>query len=245
MAWVVTPALVALRAAFDHRFPSRGRHSDGSIGDSAHQRSRSGHNPDDTPGSLPESEDDDTIPEVRAIDVDANLNEAGVSMMDVIAAILRTPSDRDRLDYIIFNRTIWSRRFDWRPSTYLGDNPHYSHVHFSGNPLFDDINTPWISIIHLGKDDRMFTITGSNGTFLVTGELDPRTATPYARSITPAALADYRAAGIRHVNVPYVNPTYYSLLSGSITTPQSVQTEMVKALNNLTDALRAYIDLQK
>jgi hypothetical protein len=39
------------------------------IGDDAHKKRRSGHNEDDTPGSLPEREDADNKPEHRAIDI--------------------------------------------------------------------------------------------------------------------------------------------------------------------------------
>lgn len=153
-AWRLARSLAAARDAFNVRFPKRDRTTDGTIGDAAHQREPSGHNPDDTPGSLPESEDADNEPEVRALDVDADLNEPGVTMWDVVQAILATPADRDRLLYIIHNRKIWSKSQGWRERAYTGSNPHTSHVHLSGDPAYDEDTRPWKSILDFGRSTR-------------------------------------------------------------------------------------------
>jgi len=146
---VLTAALTALRDGFNQRFPKRRKDSDGWIGDDSHQQETSGHNPDDTPGVSAEYSDSDTKPEVRAIDVDVDLNDPEYSMQDVIDFILVTPNDLMRLKYIIFDRTIWSKNNGWRPAEYTGINPHTGHAHFSGDPLYDENDTTW-SVVYLG-----------------------------------------------------------------------------------------------
>jgi len=159
MAWRVTRSLAALGDGFNTAFPLRLKDSDGSIGDEAHQDHVSGHNPDDTAGSLAEYSDLDDDAEVRAIDVDKDLRAAGVSMMNVISRILATPADVARLAYIIFCPpqgplgagvpTIWSRNNGWSPRPYTGSNRHVEHAHFSGTPSTDEDGRPW-SVAQMG-----------------------------------------------------------------------------------------------
>jgi hypothetical protein len=86
MAWILTQSLVSLRDAFNKRFPKRDKTTDGSIGNQAHAGTTSSHNPDKTGDA--EVKDGDAFDEVRAIDVDADLKESGVTMLMVIAAML-------------------------------------------------------------------------------------------------------------------------------------------------------------
>lgn len=150
MTAVLTPALVALRDGFNVAFPNRSKDSDGWIGDEAHQETVSGHNPDDTPGVRAEYSDSDTTPEVRAIDVDVNLNSA-VTMQNVIDRVLVTPNDLMRLNYIIYNRVIWSKSNGWRPAEYTGLDPHTGHSHWSGDPLYDENDDIW-SVAFMGDE---------------------------------------------------------------------------------------------
>src|SRR3954468_3485257 len=139
MGWVVTASLARLMADFRATFPNKSRASDGTIGDTAHQAETSGHNPDDTPGSLAEYSDADTKPEVRAIDVDNDLRDPhGTTMEQVVQRLLATPADRDRLMYVIYNRRIWGKRNSWRQEAYTGSSPHTEHAHFSGDPNADE-----------------------------------------------------------------------------------------------------------
>lgn len=157
---ILTPALASLRAGFNTAFPNRDKTSDGWIGDPAHQAETSGHNPDDTDGVRAEYSDTDTIAEVRAIDVDKDLN-AGVTMYDVIRRILATPADLARLRYIIFCPpsgplganvpTIWSRSNGWKPARYYGSNPHDKHCHLSGDQGTDNDAAAW-SVAQMGDD---------------------------------------------------------------------------------------------
>lgn len=133
MAWSLVPSLVSLRAEFDTLAPSRGRASDGAIGDARHQASSSDHNIDDTPGWRTPSSDADNTPEVHAIDVDKDLNRAGWSMERAVQIIvLRHRQGRDdRLQNCIWNGKIWSRSWGWTARTYTGANTHTQHAHFS------------------------------------------------------------------------------------------------------------------
>ena len=145
---ILVPSLVAARGAVNTIAPNRDKTSDGWIGDQAHATRPSGHNPDET--GIPERTDADTIDEVRAIDVDKDLRQPGLTMQMIVDSILATPHDRDRLIYIIWNRTIWSKSRGWRPADYSGDNPHTEHGHLSGDPAYDDDDAPWTSILSLG-----------------------------------------------------------------------------------------------
>lgn len=157
---VLTRSLNALRASFNLRFLNRDHASDGWIGDRAHQQSTSGHNPDDTPGVKAEYSDSDSKPEVRAIDVDADLRDPKINMLKVIQAILADPNALKRLRYIIFNRVIWSRTTGWQPRVYTGSNPHDKHAHFSGNPADDENAAGWPAVTNIGKAaDVALTIT--------------------------------------------------------------------------------------
>jgi hypothetical protein len=148
---ILTPALVALRRGFDVAAPGRDHSTDGWIGNAAHQAEVSGHNPDDTPGVRAEYSDADTIPEVRAIDVDVDLR-ALFSMQDVVDRIVATPNDTRRLRYAIFNRRIWSRSSGWVAKPYGGSDPHTNHAHFSGDPDTDNDGAPW-SVETMGEAD--------------------------------------------------------------------------------------------
>lgn len=131
MDWILVPSLVSLRAEFNTLAPKRDKASDGSIGDLAHQQESSDHNPDET-GRTPYS-DADNINEVHAIDVDSDLNKPGWDMTRCVQIIVtrhRTGKD-DRLQNVIWNRTIWSRSWGWTARAYTGASPHTEHGHFS------------------------------------------------------------------------------------------------------------------
>lgn len=131
--WILIPCLKALFAEFDRIAPGRDRASDGSIGDAAHQKEVSDHNPDET-GSVP-IHDADHINEVHAIDVDNTLRESDLTMEKVVQFILgrcRSGAEK-RLRYIIYNRRIWSASSGWVQKTYTGASPHTEHAHFSAS----------------------------------------------------------------------------------------------------------------
>lgn len=108
--YYLAPSLGVLRAEINTRWPNRDHTSDGWIGDSAHQATRSDHNPNER-GS------------VDAIDVDKD----GIDPYAVIAVFERHPSAH----YWIYQRQIADRDDGWRRRPYTGVNPHDKHVHFS------------------------------------------------------------------------------------------------------------------
>jgi peptidoglycan hydrolase-like protein with peptidoglycan-binding domain len=108
---VLAGNLANLRREIDKRFPERDRHSDGWIGDRTHQGRRSDHNPD-------------SRGVVHAIDVDRD----GIDPKLLVRLAIRHPTTQ----YVIFDRTIWSRAHGFKPRRYTGPNPHTEHVHVSG-----------------------------------------------------------------------------------------------------------------
>ena len=106
----LAPSLAVLRAELNARWPRRDHTSDGWIGDTRHQATKSDHNPNSR-GS------------VNAIDVD----EDGVDFGVVFAAIKRHPSAR----YVIYERRLYHRLRGWKAEPYYGVNPHDHHFHLS------------------------------------------------------------------------------------------------------------------
>ncbi|MGW1061632.1 peptidoglycan-binding domain-containing protein [Micromonospora rubida] len=111
VAFHLAPTLRLLRDEIDRRWPHRDRASDGWIGDAAHQAGTSDHNPDADDRS------------VNALDVDRD----GIDPPLVIRKCIAHPSTQ----YVIFDRTIWSRTRGFAPARYTGSNPHDKHLHVS------------------------------------------------------------------------------------------------------------------
>ena len=136
--WVLIPSLKQLFAEFDFIAPDRDHASDGSIGNAAHMLEVSDHNRDDTAGSKAAFNDHDGVREVRAIDVDNNLNFVVDGFKDPMEGVIRFLLARcrsgveKRLEYIIYNRRIWTRSSGWVQKTYTGASAHTEHAHFSG-----------------------------------------------------------------------------------------------------------------
>lgn len=128
----LTPGLKNFGLQFNLRFPNRDGASDGAWGDTAHEQHASGHNPDDTPGAKPEWEDADKVPDIRAIDVDKNLNEPGTDMQMVITHLRFLPKIETVFRYWIYDHLIYSAENKFAPRAYTGASGHEEHAHFSG-----------------------------------------------------------------------------------------------------------------
>jgi hypothetical protein len=104
-------------------------------GDAAHKTRPSGHNPDDTPGSKAEYQDSDNIAEIRAGDYRLPLNAKFSAEAAVQLLVKQCRANAiDSIQYIIFNRRIWSESTGWVTRAYTGSNPHDKHFHISVKP---------------------------------------------------------------------------------------------------------------
>lgn len=108
-SWRIAPSLGRLRAEVNTRFPRRDKRSDGDLGDVRHLSRSSDHNPYNG--------------YVHAWDVDKD----GVDIWAIVRAAIAHPST----NYVIWNRTIWSRAYGFRARRYTGSNPHTMHAHIS------------------------------------------------------------------------------------------------------------------
>jgi hypothetical protein len=149
--WYKVKWIPPLFAALDTVAPNRYKGQDGTIGDTAHQSKPSGHNPDDTAGSLPERQDADTKAEVRALDASERLNHPDITMWDVVNAILSDPDDRNRFIYIIYHNSVWRKSEGWVRKSYTG--AWHDHLHVSGDPAYDEDGSPFNSILALGEKE--------------------------------------------------------------------------------------------
>lgn len=143
--WTLIPALVSFRKELDTLAPKRDRTSDGAIADGAHVATgTSDHIGDETSARL-RGKDADGINEVHAIDVDDDLRKPGWTMGRVVQVVVtrhRKGLD-DRLQYVIWNKTIWSASWGWTARAYTGASPHTEHAHLSGKYTTAQENNTW------------------------------------------------------------------------------------------------------
>lgn len=137
-------------------------------GDEAHKLSPSDHNEDDTPGSRPEQEDSDNIPEHRAIDIMLSDAFTDAEAEKLVQKLVTRPANRARLKYVIYKRRIWRRNGGWGQETYTGSDPHTNHVHVSGLASEDNNNSPYdlnggddMAINDVNKADSVFNFSES------------------------------------------------------------------------------------
>lgn len=162
----LTDGLEHLKLSINERFPNRSKVSDGSWGDKAHKAETSGHNADDTTGSKPEwNGDPDNIPEVRAEDVDSDLNDPEVTAQNLVDHIRHLPSLNEVLRYMIYWEKEYHERNNFEPTPYTGASKHHEHIHFSGaftqaadnNKTFDykldELGDPMPSVDDIWKAD--------------------------------------------------------------------------------------------
>ncbi len=88
-----------------------------SVGDASHQSRASDHNPWNWGYGIV----------VSAIDV---MIRNGFTKTDA-ANLVKALKGRSDIQYIIYNRTIWSASWGWKARAYRGSDPHTDHVHVS------------------------------------------------------------------------------------------------------------------
>lgn len=116
-SWFVAPCLEKLRAEVDARWPKRSKTSDGSVGDTSHNRRKSDHNPDHVGCVKARDFDKDGI---DAPALAEHIRDIGAGGFDALEG-----------GYVIWNRRIAGTHTSWRWHAYDGANPHTSHIHVS------------------------------------------------------------------------------------------------------------------
>lgn len=131
---------VKLRKQIDARWPGRDRKSDGWIGDRAHSKRKSDHNPDRNGW-------------VKALDIDENMGKKGKWRNGLTAKHLTDQlvmyaksglPGADRVKYVVYegrlaSGTYRSKWWKWRP----GNWGHYQHIHISFTDAAIDDNRLW------------------------------------------------------------------------------------------------------
>lgn len=113
------------------------------IGDDDHKTRKSGHNEDDTAGVRAEDQDSDNVPEHRAIDIKIDDKFTRADGHYLVGDLVSDEKNRQRLLYINFENTQWSRSNNWVPVD-NSDDPHPGHVHVSGEADADENTSPWM-----------------------------------------------------------------------------------------------------
>lgn len=123
-----------LREQMNTRYPKRDTASDGWLGDAAHRKRKSDHNPDRN-GI------------VHALDLDADFGRPGRAdaqqLVDEIVALAKVGKDYGRLKYVIYDGAIYSKTYGWKRRTYTGANPHTGHIHISVTTAADTDGRAW------------------------------------------------------------------------------------------------------
>lgn len=129
-AWRLAKSLEQLRRQINAASPNRNKASDGTIGDLAHSKTKSDHNPDK-----------DGV--VKAMDI---THDPGSGVDGTILTESLVASRDRRIQYIIWNRKIISSTVQpWVWRGYSGSNPHNHHVHISvkADPKLYDNDSLW------------------------------------------------------------------------------------------------------
>lgn len=134
-SWRLAYSLDQLRSEINARWPARNKASDGTIGDPAHAATASDHNPN--PAGV-----------VCALDITHDPTDG--PDIETLGRQLAAHPHRD-CKYVIFNRKIVSRNYQWAIRVYKGD-PHTNHIHVSvgtgpdgqSQQPYDD-RIPWLT----------------------------------------------------------------------------------------------------
>jgi hypothetical protein len=162
MEWFLAPSLVQLRDEINVEWPNRDKASDGSIGNAEHSARVSDHNPDDR-GM------------VHAIDIDRD----GIN----VDLILSNTIGDHRVNYVIYNKQIWSRVRDFRAIPYNGVNAHKSHIHVSilYTEKAETDKSLWLQRIKPQEEEVEFTKDIWNAEVALT-ETDAKVWTEYGKA---------------------------------------------------------------
>jgi len=153
--WFIAPSLNVLLKEINGRWPNRLKASDGGLGNASHAARKSDHNPDwDAPGRLQGV--------VRARDYTVVDVDTGAIQSDPELVLKYVLKDK-RVNYVIWNKVIYSRSAGFKPRSYarvnpLGflSNPHTHHIHVSILPTEDAAfdESPWGLEDEVTPEDR-------------------------------------------------------------------------------------------
>ena len=117
-----------LRNQVNAKYPDRDKTSDGWVADARHIAQGTSHHIPLAPTGV-----------VRALDVDKDLSgRPKPDLMPYLADQLRSIAKTDgRIDYLIFNSRIASKKKNWAWRPYSGINAHKHHLHISFTPKGD------------------------------------------------------------------------------------------------------------
>jgi hypothetical protein len=145
----LAPCLVVLRAEFNTENPNRDKGADGWIGNAAHQKEVSDHNPN-SKGQVLALDIDTTGPWPSGLELD--------DYVDFIISRCQT-GEEDRIEYIIRNRKIYERKNKYVGRAYDGDDPHTNHAHFSARHDLTGFNDTGEWFMLSGTDKTWLTNT--------------------------------------------------------------------------------------
>lgn len=123
MAWSLAPCLVTLRNQVNAVAPNRSKKSDGTIGDAAHAKTASDHNPN---------------AQGIVCALDLTHDPANGFDADVFAEAQRKNPHPD-LKYIVWRGRIASRKYNW---TWRTSSGHFNHIHISAGVGSDGKSAP-------------------------------------------------------------------------------------------------------
>jgi hypothetical protein len=136
LAWTLVPCLQEFREQINEVAPNRDKASDGVIGDYNHQKGDSSHNPDDTGrGNSEWDTDPDGKEEVRAVDIDIDFRQPGITARRLVDHLLHYAKNGTFwwIRYIIYDGKIYSKSTGFAERDYRGSNPHDKHIHINSD----------------------------------------------------------------------------------------------------------------
>ncbi len=124
--WRVAKSISDILKETNAAAPGRSKKGDGTIGDVAHSKRVSDHNPNGAGV-------------VCAVDLTQDPKRA--DMGELARFLVEHP--HPALKYVIWNKRIASFTYDWKWKPYSGSDPHTGHIHISVGPTKYDLQMPW------------------------------------------------------------------------------------------------------
>lgn len=173
MSWKLAAAAATLRDQVNKAYPKRDRSSDGTIGDQAHKRRISDHNPDKSGY-------------VMALDLDEDGWPAH-TFADQLVEYMRTSGD-NRIKNIVYEGRVASgtysdKRWVWRSAPTLG---HAQHIHISFAEPAKHFGAPFpLAILDKPRTAAQVGDSGGNGVVVARVAKTPAKKAPAKKAAKP------------------------------------------------------------